>query len=198
MTIPRFLDERDVDALVEKCPDSRHAIIIIDGPSGVGKSELASRMVSRWITARNDVPTLVRMDDIYRGWDGLTSASLHIVDRVLEPRRTGGIAQWQRFDWVVGRPAEWNRVDPDSPLIVEGSGALSRASAALASMTVWLDETASLRKSRALKRTVHAFEGNWDHWAKQEAAFFRTERPDLLADVLVQSGAIVELPVTVT
>ncbi len=191
MTIPRFLAERDVDALVENCPHSRHAIIIIDGPSGAGKSELATRMVSRWITARNDVPTLVRMDDIYRGWDGLTSASLHIVDRVLEPRHTSGIAQWQRFDWVLGRPAEWNRVDPDAPLIVEGS-------AALASMTVWIDETAPLRKSRALRRDGRAFEGNWDRWAKQEAAFFCTERPDLLADVLVQSGVIVELPVTVT
>jgi uridine kinase len=191
ITVKQSLDASEVDMLVEKCPRSPSAVILIDGASGAGKSELASLLAARWRVGRTEVPTLVRMDDIYPGWDGLDAGSRHVFERVLEPRSSGSAAAWRRFDWATERAAEWTPVDPNSPLIVEGAGSLSRAAAPLASLRIWLDEAAPLRKQRALKRDRGAFEAHWDRWAAQEEAFFDRERPDLLANVVVQGGAII-------
>ena len=91
-----------------------NAVVLIDGPSGAGKSTLADAVVAAWPGTHR--PTLVRLDDIYPGWQGLDAAIEQVYTRLLAPRRAGLPGQWQRFDWVRGEPAEWNRVDPQHPL----------------------------------------------------------------------------------
>ena len=51
-------------------------VVLIDGPSGAGKSTLADALVAHW--PRPNTPQLVRMDDIYPGWDGLDAAIDHL------------------------------------------------------------------------------------------------------------------------
>lgn len=156
---------------------SAESIILIDGRSGSGKTELARTMAAA-------VPgmQLIRLDDIYPGWDGLQAASRHILEHVLEPLAAGRPARWRRWDWTAAAPAEWHDVDPTSALIIEGCGALSRENRALASFAIWVELDAATRKRRALARDGDAYAPYWDRWAAQEDAFIAREHPRELAD----------------
>jgi hypothetical protein len=47
---------------------------------------------------------------------------------------------------------------------------------------------AQTRKARALARDGAMYEPHWDQWAEQEQRFFDRERPDRLADVIVDQA----------
>ena len=88
-------------------------VVLIDGPSGAGKSTLADRILDAWPSAAWPAtrpatrPTLIRLDDIYPGWNGLAAASAHLTEHVLRPHRAGLPGAWRRYDWGTGAPAEW-------------------------------------------------------------------------------------------
>ena len=86
--------------------------------------------------------------------------------------------------------AEWHDVDPGRPLVVEGSGALSRASRPLVTLGAWVDLETEERRRRAIARDGGAYEPHWDRWAAQEEAFQRREDPRALADVLIDGRRI--------
>ena len=158
--------------------------MLIGGRSGAGKSVLARALADEWPDA-----ALIRLDDVYPGWDGLEAGSQHIRDEVLTPLADGRPAKWQRWDWAAGKPAEWHDVDSTKPLIIEGCGALSRANRALASFGVWVELDPAARKSRALARDGAAYAPYWERWAAQEELFIERERPEALADVIVDGAA---------
>jgi hypothetical protein len=155
-------------------------VVLLDGGSGSGKSTLATALVSAWPGA----VSLVRLDDVYPGWDGLAAASEHVREHIL----SGECPRWRRWDWQAGRPGEWHAVDPALPLIVEGCGSLSRANRALATLGVWLELDEAERKRRALARDGDLFAPHWDRWAEQERRFAEREHPRQLADVVLTGG----------
>lgn len=157
--------------------------MIIDGRSGSGKSTLALQLAEQ-----NPGAQLVRLDDVYPGWDGLAAASRHVVEAVLHPVRP----RWQRWDWVRDEPAEWHELDPARPIIVEGAGALTRASASLATITVWVELDEPTRKRRALERDGDTYAPHWDRWAAQEDAHIAADNPRALADLVIEGSE--ELP----
>ena len=158
-------------------------LILLDGPSGSGKTVLAGRIRDGWVGA--DRPTIVHLDDVYPGWDGLESASEHIAEHLLEPLRAGREARWRRYDWARAEPAEWHVVDPAHPLLVEGCGALSRRNAALADLAIWVETDDVTRKRRALERDGELYEREWERWDAQWQSFVARERPRELATVVV-------------
>jgi uridine kinase len=158
-------------------------VVVIDGPSGAGKTTFASRLVAVW--PGSVAPVLVRMDDIYPGWSGLEAASEHLLHHVLRPRSTGEPARWQRHDWTSDRAAEWHAVPADRPLVVEGCGSLSRETAPLADLRVWIDAPTAVRKDRALRRDDGGFDAHWDMWSEQVERFERREDPRSLADLVI-------------
>jgi cytidylate kinase len=149
-------------------------VVIIDGRSGSGKTELANRLAPA-LGAQ-----LVRLDDLYPGWDGLAEASESVVRDIL------GAHRWQRWDWERDAPAEWHDLDPAAPLVVEGSGSLTAASRRGASYAIWVELDEPTRKSRALARDGSAYESHWERWAAQERGHFSRNRPDHLADRIVE------------
>ncbi len=158
-------------------------VILIDGPSGSGKTALALRMRDDWAGA--DVPTVVHLDDVYPGWDGLAAGSAHLTRHLLEPLRAGSTARWRRYDWAAGRSAEWHDVDPARPLIVEGCGALSRRNAELADLAIWVETDDATRKVRALARDGELYRREWDRWETQWQEFVTREQPRELATMVV-------------
>ncbi|WP_394768632.1 ATP-binding protein [Lacisediminihabitans sp.] len=148
-------------------------VVLIDGGSGSGKTTLATALAPA-LGAQ-----LVRLDDIYPGWDGLEAASGQ-VEQVLsaEPR-------WRRWDWKAQAPAEWHDLDPSLPVVVEGSGSLSRANRALATYGIWVELDEPTRKARALERDGELYAPFWDRWAAQERAFAARERPSERADLVL-------------
>jgi cytidylate kinase len=162
----------DVNRILGLASGAR-AVILIDGRSGSGKTELATTLAAA-LDAQ-----LVRLDDVYPGWDGLEAASGRVRTDLLLANR------WRRWDWAMDAPAEWHDLDPARALVIEGSGSLSRANRGLATLGVWVELDEPTRKARALARDGARYAPHWDAWAAQEQRFFDRERPDLLADVVV-------------
>lgn len=143
-------------------------ILLIDGRSGSGKSELASALA--------DVAQVVRLDGLYPGWGGLEAGSA-AVPGIIRSR------EYQRWDWVAGAPAEWVQLDA-GPLVIEGCGALSAANRDLSDFGLWVDYPTLGRRERALAREP-AYAPHWDEWAAQEQLFIDRENPAALADAIV-------------
>lgn len=160
------------DAVTSGPPGGRR-VVLVDGGSGSGKTELGT-LLAAVLGAQ-----LVSLDDIYPGWDGLEAASAMVRTDILERSR------WRRWDWAASIPAELHDVDPARDLVIEGSGCLSAANRELATFGVWLDVPESVRKPRALERDGELYRPHWHRWAEQERAFFDRERPDLLADLVL-------------
>lgn len=140
--------------------------VLIDGPSGSGKSTYAEALGRHW-----GLP-VVHLDSFYPGWSGLAAAAAMVGEDVLHPSHPG----YRRWDWVDNRPAGWVDLDPRASMIVEGVGAVTRASISKATqrgdvLTVRVCAPAALRRRRALKRDP-SFEPWWDMWAAQEREHF--------------------------
>lgn len=147
--------------------------ILIDGRSGSGKTELARSIVGAWPEAQ-----LVRLDELYPGWDGLDAGSAAVAGILTTFR-------WREWDWTTGRPGGWHDLDPARPIIVEGVGALSRASRTFADLGLWVQLDDTIRKQRALARDGDTYAPHWDRWAAQEERFIARENPRALADVVI-------------
>jgi uridine kinase len=166
--------------LLERIREAPRPVVLIDGRSGSGKSTIAPRLAAA-LAAQ-----LVRLDDIYPGWDGLERASEHVGEFVLavaEPR-------WRRWDWAADAPAEWHPIDATRPLVVEGCGALSRSNRAKATFGIWVELDAVSRKRRALERDGEAYAPHWDRWAAQEARFAEREHSRDLADAVLDGAGL--------
>ena len=154
--------------------------VLIDGRSGSGKSTLAQQLCAAWPSS-----AVLRLDDIYPGWDGLAWTVDHLRSALLEPRAAGRPGQWRGWDWVAGAPADWHDVEPAQRLIVEGVGALTAANRALADLGVWVDTPDVERKRRALLRDGDMYLPHWDQWAAQEDDYIARYDPRSVADWIV-------------
>jgi uridine kinase len=170
-----------VPAIVDRAYEAERPVVLIDGRSGSGKTTLGGA-----VAAAIDDAQLVRLDDLYPGWDGLQDGSEAIYGTVLAKENAG----WRGWDWVHDRPAAWHPLDPSRPIVVEGCGALSRANRALATLGVWVELDAPTRKTRALARDGATYEPHWQRWAEQEDAFIARENPMALADIVIREGSL--------
>ena len=66
---------------------------------------------------------------------------------------------------------------PGTGLIVEGSGVLTPASAALADVRIWLESPAGSRRERALRRDGDTYRPHWERWAAQEDTHLALDHP---------------------
>ncbi|MHC2999081.1 aminobenzoate synthetase [Microbacterium sp. HJ5] len=154
-------------------------VVLIDGRSGAGKSSLARALVARWPLAGR--VQLVALDSIYPGWDGLDQGVALAREQILVPHARGMIGVWQRWDWEAGVPADAHAVDPSLPLVVEGSGILTPATARLGDVRVWLESPAPSRRNRALRRDGETYRPHWERWARQEDQHVTRDQPTRIA-----------------
>ncbi|KDP90362.1 MULTISPECIES: ATP-binding protein [Clavibacter] len=172
--------------------ERRPALVLVDGPSGSGKSTLADALV------RDGDPDaglprgaqLLRLDDVYPGWDGLEAASRHLERHVLQQMHPGGCPRWRRWDWSADAPAEWHDLDPAQPLVVEGCGSLTRVAARLATRRIWVEADDAVRRARAIARDGESFAAEWERWDAQWRTHVDREDPRALADVVVRTDAV--------
>jgi uridine kinase len=164
--------------------------VVIDGPSGAGKSTVADILLALWPVmpgrSEQDVQ-LVRLDDIYPGWDGLEAAAT-VVENILGERLRGRASAWQRFDWGSGERTTWHDVTPHQPLIIEGCGSLSQTAQDAAEIRVWVSVAEEIRKDRALSRGGEDFESHWDVWDQQFERRIRRENPARFANMILAAN----------
>lgn len=158
------------------------AVVAVDGPSGSGKSTLA-----RGLGAVLAAP-VVRMDDIYPGWDGLDQAVPRLVEWVLEPLAAGRPARYRRFDWVENDYAEWHELAAAPVLLVEGVASGSRSCAGLLSGVIWVEAERDERFRRGIERDGDAYLPHWRRWALQEDEHFAREATRARADLVLDGN----------
>lgn len=144
-------------------------VVVIDGPSGSGKSTFATRL------ATASGAGLLRLEDMYPGWDGLDEGAQRLVDDVLAPLARGEQATIRRWDWFAMRECAREPLATDPLLVIEGVGAGSRAAAPFISLLLWLEADTEERYTRAIARDGEMYLGHWDRWAAQEQVTFARE-----------------------
>ena len=180
------------DVLDRPATLGRGRLICVDGPSGAGKTTLAAalRRAARdrlrqagGGAARRDHVSLLHMDNLYDGWEGLTAGMSTLAHAVLEPLSRGEAGHYRRYDWAAGRFAEPHRVGSVEVLLVEGVGA--GAGADLATVLVWLDTPPAVCHERTLRRDGEAVSDQLRRWRIREAEMFAQEQTRARADLVV-------------
>lgn len=72
-------------------------------------------------------------------------------------------------------------------MIVEGCGSISRGSAPLANLSIWVDAGPENRRARLRKRDGGVFDAFWGVWQAQEDDFFAQEKSASLADFAISN-----------
>jgi uridine kinase len=168
-----------LDEALRRLDPSTAGTLLIDGRSGSGKSTLATELHRDWTHS-----LLVRLDDVYPGWDGLSWAVEHVQTELLEPRAAGRPGRWRSWDWDGERPGSWHTVPAGRRLILEGVGALTPASRSLADLAIWVEADDDDRKRRALSRDGELYLPHWGRWAAQEDEFIARYDPRRSADLV--------------
>ena len=157
----------------------KSTLTLVDGRSGAGKSVWAQAL------ALELDATLISLDDVYPGWDGLDAGSAHVFSRVVIPFAEGKLCTYTTWDWAAWRPGTQVTVNPSRALVIEGCGAIREGSDAFATRLVWIDAAEEVRKERAVARDGQMFIPYWRRWALQEERFIVAHDSQRLAgDIL--------------
>lgn len=127
---------------------------------------------------------VLHLDDLYEGWSGLEGSLWpRLSAQVLEPLRRGEPGRYQRYDWVLGRFAEWVPVPVPRVLVLEGCGAARRDADPVASLRVWVQAPDDLRLARGLLRDGEGAREQWIAWMRDETVHFAAQETRRRADV---------------
>ena len=157
-------------------------LVLIDGRSGAGKTDYAASLALR------TGATLVSLDDVYPGWDGLDAGSWHIAQSVIIPISLGQAGCYRRWNWEQGMPGEWVDVPSGRPLVIEGCGVLRSDIAGVQALRLWIDAPEAIRHERALARDGEMYRPHWTRWALQEERFIALHGGEILADETVSTA----------
>jgi uridine kinase len=157
-----------------RCGDTR--LVCVDGPSGAGKTVLAGRLVAAFGRTPAGEPTLVHMDDLFPGWDGLAAAVPLLYEQIVVPLLHGRPARYRRYDWDRHAYAEEHDLGRPAVLVVEGVSSGSQPVARHAGLVIWVEAPRVERFRRGIERDGEAYRPHWERWARQEDAHFAADR----------------------
>ena len=171
-----------LDVAVNLIRDSRPKIpnvrlIAIDGPSGSGKTDFAAALANKLQAS------VIHLDEIYRGWDGLAETIGLIVEFIGEPLANRKPIKIPTWDWHNSAPGPLKEIPTKTHIIIEGVGSGSLPVARFLTTLIWLDAPEKIRKERALARDGETFAQHWDAWAASEQALWESDDPKVRADL---------------
>jgi uridine kinase len=185
--------EKDVAAVVElasraepRCGST--VVVAIDGPSGAGKTTLASGVADS-LRSLGSVD-VVHMDLLFPGWDGLAEAPGLVTTQVLKPLSLGLPAAYRLWSWTRDEWRGSREVAPSRFLVVEGCGSSAAPAAAYAAVRVFVEADRGIRKRRGIERDGEAYRPRWEGWAAQERSLYEADRTRERADLLIDTSSL--------
>ena len=145
------------------------SLVTIDGPSGSGKTKLAEKL-----SIELDNAPIVRMDDLYDGWDRALDPILieRINAWVITPLLAGLPIHHLCYDWVEKRFISWKTLPTAEFVILEGVGAGTTALREYVSQSIWIEADEELLLDRVLHRDGEVIRDEMLIWKAKEAAYF--------------------------
>ncbi|GAA2744150.1 AAA family ATPase [Terrabacter aerolatus] len=171
---------------VPRCGDV--VVVALDGPSGAGKTTLASGV--QLALSATAATAVVHMDHLYPGWDGLAEAPGLLTTEVLEPLARGDRAAYRVWSWVREEWAGTREVPACRFLVVEGCGSSVQPAGAYAAVSVFVDADVALRMRRGIERDGEAYRPQWLRWADQEATLFTADATRERADLVLDTSSL--------
>lgn len=164
-------------------------LVALDGRSGSGKTTLARRL-TRELRDGGVSVTVLHLDHVYPGWDGLAAASERLGEQLLPRLRAGLGAEYPSWSWVRDRPGPRVEVGPAQVVLVEGVGSGPRSARPLLDLLVWLEAPEQVRHGRAMARDGESYAPHWRRWADQEETYLAAQEPQGSADVVVRTDDV--------
>jgi uridine kinase len=162
---------------------ARCRVVAVDGPAGAGKSTLAAAL-ARLATDDGAVVTVLRLDDLYDGWRGVSTVGRQ-VDALLRSLQQHGTATYRRYDWAAGSYAEQHQVTLPELLVLDGVGSCDPAYDGLLTTRVWVDAPRTLRLTRGLERDGAQLRQEWLRFMTDEERLHARDRTRERADIEV-------------
>ena len=164
-------------------------VVAVEGRSGSGKSTVAEQ-VRRALVDRGAPVSVLTMEDLYPGWDGLAEAPALLREWVLLPLAEGRAAAWHRYDWARdGFGSEWVGLPADlaeggGTLLVEGCGSGAAPVRDLVDLLVWVEVPEAARSRRLDEREdAEAYAPYREQWARQEDSLYADDPPRECSDL---------------
>jgi uridine kinase len=166
------------------------ALVGIDGPGGAGKSSLCAALA-----ALDSRITIVHMDDFFVPPDQRTPPVdevgrqidwRRVIEQVVAPLANGKRGRYQRFDWDSQALEEWHDVPATGIVLLDGVYSTREEIAPFLDQRTWVSVARDLGIERGIDRDGEESRDWWyTDWLEDEDRYILTERPEDLADVVI-------------
>jgi uridine kinase len=178
---------RIAQAVARRDPINGIRIVGIDGPSGSGKSFLASEL-----SAMMAAP-IIEIDD-FVSWECFAGWWPRFDEQVLSPLLAGRDATFQARDWndwYGSSLGEWKTQKWSPTILLEGVTCTRRATIGRIAYAIWVEAPAEMRLARGMARDADFVgkEDLWKRWMREEDSFFAQDGTRDRADLVIDTSA---------
>lgn len=160
--------------------------IAVDGRAGADTASVADE-IARILRRRRSV-SIVHLEDLYPGEDGLAEGIKRCATYVLGPLLTGQDAAWRAWNWETGQEDEERLTLPTDVVILQGTGSGSAELRRHCHAVVWVEVPQEHDYRHTAKPTEDAHDVHCRRWTAQEDAWLAVDNVALAADITITSS----------
>ena len=173
-------------------PDHLPVTIAIDGFGGAGKSSFAWRLAERLPAAQQlSIDDFINKDKLAEtSWFTGVFDHKRLIAEVLDPCRHGNTFSYGKLHWRTNQLVTEHSREGLKFLIVEGISTGSMRLQPYFDLRFWIDTPLEVATERGRARDGQGQSAEqWAIWQQNDRDYFEYERPDLVADLVIDNSA---------